>query len=224
VIQENFVQQLAIDGNIGPRIRTLFWVGAIITCFGILPFRDSTSRFFVSCTPFNDCANAILDIANAATPRPTPTNKRAAKMIGRECAQKSAQAAPNALASQCHFELGSCPGARRLMTAALTYSWPLLASRIIINTCSRYQAGRIIINTCSRYQAGRIIINTCSWPHPPDVTDLGRSQPHLRPAVATASRCPSLIQSHKLQFQKRNNDNVIELHAIRKREYQQKNV
>ncbi|CAK9871317.1 unnamed protein product [Sphagnum jensenii] len=89
-------------------------------------------------------------------------------MIGRECAQKSARVAPVAFAS--HFELGSCPGARRLMTAALTYGWPLLA-------------GHIIINTCNRYQAGRIIINTCSWPHPPDVTDLGHSQPHLRPAA-----------------------------------------
>jgi hypothetical protein len=47
--------------------------------------------------------------------------------------------------------------------------------------------------------ASHIIINTCNRPHPPDVTDLGRSQPHLRPttaaplATATASRCPSLI-------------------------------
>jgi hypothetical protein len=47
--------------------------------------------------------------------------------------------------------------------------------------------------------ASRIIINKCSRLHPPDVTNLGRSQPHLRPAVAaplattTASRCPSLL-------------------------------
>ncbi|CAM6065084.1 unnamed protein product [Sphagnum tenellum] len=86
-------------------------------------------------------------------------------MIGRECVQKSARAAPVALAS--HFELGSCLEARRLMTAALTYGWPLLAGCIIINTCSHYQAGRIIINMCSRL-------------HPPDVIDLGRSHPHLR--------------------------------------------
>jgi len=59
--------------------------------------------------------------------------------------------------------------------------------------------------------ASCIIINTWSRPHPPDVTDLGRSQPHLRLAAAaplataTANRCPSLpsplpniISSHLL--------------------------
>jgi len=40
--------------------------------------------------------------------------------------EKSARAALVALTN--HFELGNCPGARRLMTAALTYSWLLLAA------------------------------------------------------------------------------------------------
>jgi len=105
-------------------------------------------------------------------------------MIGRECAQKSAWTAPVALATS------------RQLVVILNFelAWGKTSHNGCFNVRLAATRGR-----SATVVASRIIINTCSRPHPPDVTDLGHIQPHLRPttvaslAMATASRCPSLL-------------------------------